>query len=432
MKQRIRTIATNLPLIIGVSFLIRVVFAIDQVRRMPANLVGLVPFLNEAGNIAFSLAKGHRYSSPWWQETGPTAWLTPVYPWIVSEIYRIFGIHTPHALYAAVLLNIIFSCATCVPIYFIGKKLAGSGVGRGAAWLWAIFPNAIIIPYEWIWDTSLSALLMAVILWVTLELAESARWRDWTWYGVLWGFALMTNPSLGSMLPFLLAWAAYRGSRYHSVNLSRPALALGVAFLCCVPWTIRNYVIFHKLIPLRSNFGLELWVGNNDSYDETLEIVPAPDPARAELHEYIRVGETAYMAEKLRAATLFIRAHPRLEAVLWWRRFLAIWTGSETPLKSFADAETLLVRVVLVTNLLGAIGTALGMVMLLVRRNIYAFPLAALPLIHPILYYATHPSLRYRHPIDPALAVLVAVGIASILHPRSAPSVEPPVSKLRA
>jgi 4-amino-4-deoxy-L-arabinose transferase-like glycosyltransferase len=432
MKPRALTIATNLPLIISVSLVIRVAFAISQVRQMPANLVGLVPFLNEAGNIAFSLAKGHGFSSPWWQETGPTAWLTPVYPWIVTVIYRIFGIHTPHAFYAAVLLNIIFSCATCVLIYFIGKKLAGDGVASGAAWLWAIFPNAIIIPYEWIWDTSLSALLMAVILWVTLELAESARWRDWTWYGVLWGFALMTNPSLGSMLPFLLAWAAYRGSRYHCVNLSRPALALGVAFLCCVPWTIRNYVIFHTLIPLRSNFGLELWVGNNDSYDETLEIVPAPDPARAELHEYIRVGETAYMAEKLRAATLFIRTHPRLEAVLWWRRFLAIWTGSETPLKSFADAETLLVRVVLVTNLLATIGTVLGMVMLLVRRNIYAFPLAALPLIHPILYYATHPSLRYRHPIDPALAVLVAVGIASILHPRNAPSVEPPVSKLQA
>jgi 4-amino-4-deoxy-L-arabinose transferase-like glycosyltransferase len=395
-------------------------------------LVGLVPFLNEAGNIAFSLAKGHGFSSPWWQETGPTAWLTPVYPWIVTVIYRIFGIHTPHALYAAVLLNIIFSCATCVPIYFIGRKLAGSGVASGAAWLWAIFPNAIIIPYEWIWDTSLSALLMAMILWATLELAGSARWRDWSWYGVLWGFALMTNPSLGSMLPFLLAWAAYRGLRHHSVSLSRPVLALSIAILCCVPWTIRNYVTFHKLIPLRSNFSLELWVGNNNSYDETLEIVPAPDPARAELHEYIREGETAYMAEKWRAATIFIRTHPQLEAVLWWRRFLAIWTGSETPLKSFADAETLLVRVVLVTNLVVAIGTVLGIVLLFVRRNIYAFPLAALPLIYPILYYATHPSLRYRHPIDPALVVLVVVGVLSFPNSIFAPSVQAPESNAGA
>lgn len=432
MKQRALTIATNLPLIIGVGFLIRIVFAIDQVRHMPANLVGLVPFLNEAGNIAFSLAKGHGFSSPWWQETGPTAWLTPVYPWIVSVIYRLFGIHTPHALYAAVLLNIIFSCATCVPIYSIGKKLAGTGVAGSAAWLWAVFPNAIIIPYEWIWDTSLAALLMAVILWATLELAESAQWRDWVGYGLLWGLALMTNPSLGSMLPFLLGWAAYRGLRYHSVALSRPALALSIAFLCCVPWTIRNYVTFHRLIPLRSNFALELWVGNNDSYDETLQTVPPPDPARAELREYVRVGETAFMAEKWRAATQFIRTHPRLEMLLWWRRFVAIWTGSETPLKSFLNAETLLIRVVLVTNLLAAIGALLGIFVLIVRRNTYALPLAAGPLIYPVLYYATHPSLRYRHPIDPALVVLIAVGLSSLSNSLFAPSVQAPESNAGA
>src|ERR1700677_1690682 len=60
MKRRALTIATNLPLIIGVSFTIRAAFAISQVRHMPANLVGLVPFLNEAGNIAFSLVAGDR------------------------------------------------------------------------------------------------------------------------------------------------------------------------------------------------------------------------------------------------------------------------------------------------------------------------------------------------------------------------------------
>ena len=157
MNRQIQKIAGNLPTIIAVSFIARITFAIDQVRLLPPNLVGLVPFLNETGNIAFSLAKGHGFSSPWWQETGATAWLTPVYPWIVSVVYRIFGIHTPHAFYAVVLLNIIFSAATCLPIYLIGKRVGSLGVGLSAAWLWAIFPNAIVIPYEWVWDTSLSA-----------------------------------------------------------------------------------------------------------------------------------------------------------------------------------------------------------------------------------------------------------------------------------
>ena len=53
-----------------------------------------------------------------------------------------------------------------------------------------------MIPFEWIWDTSLSALLAARLLWATLELADSDRVRDWCGYGLLWGFTLMTNPSL--------------------------------------------------------------------------------------------------------------------------------------------------------------------------------------------------------------------------------------------
>jgi 4-amino-4-deoxy-L-arabinose transferase-like glycosyltransferase len=411
-----------------VSFCARVAFAIDQVRRMPANLVGLVPFLNEAGNIAFSLAKGHGFSSPWWQETGPTAWLTPVYPWIVAVVYRIFGIHTPHAFYAAVLLNIIFSAATCVPIYFIGRRIAGLGVASSSAWLWAIFPNAILIPYEWIWDTSLSALLMATILWATLELAESPRWRDWILYGVLWGFALMTNPALGSLFPVLLAWAAYRAARDQKITLLRPALALGIAIVCCIPWSVRNYLVFHKFVPLRSNFALELWVGNNDSYDENSQVVPPPDPAREELREYIRVGETAFMAEKWRTATVFIRTHPRLEAALWGRRFVAMWTGAENPVRAFQDAETSLVRIVLIGNFLAAFGTVAGIVVLILRRSIYAFPLAAIPVVYPLVYYATHASLRYRHPIDPVLLILVAIGVADLVGRRGARSAQRPPS----
>ena len=76
--------------------------------------------------------------------------------------------------------------------------------------MWAIFPNAAIIPFQWIWDTSLSGLLAATILWATLAVADSKRMRDWCAYGILWGAALMTNATLLSGLPFLLGWMAYR------------------------------------------------------------------------------------------------------------------------------------------------------------------------------------------------------------------------------
>ena len=419
MKRGFLKAATSLTLILLIALGVRVAYAWNQERQMRADLVGLVPFLNETGNIAFSLAKGHGFSSPYWQETGPTAWLTPVYPALVAAVFKIFGIHTPHSFFAIVFLNILFSTATCVPLYYIGKRVGGLGVAGGAAWLWAIFPNAIMIPYQWVWDTSLAALLMATILWATLELADTQSVRAWCGYGVLWGFALMTNPSLGSLFPLLLGWAAYRAWQKGLLHQSRPLLACAIAVLCCVPWTVRNYLAFHRFIPLRSNLPFELWLGNNGQFDEQSQVVPPSDPERAEISRYVHMGETAFMQDKWEKATAFMRAHPRLEITLFARRFVATWTGLEKPFQGFRDTDSPLVRLVLISNTLAALGALCGILALLRSRSIYAFPLAAGPIVYPLIYYVTHTSLRYRHPTDPALLLLVAIAIAAVLPNRS-------------
>jgi hypothetical protein len=422
MKLRLWKAATSLALIVVISLGARVSFAWNQEHKMRADLVGLVPFLNETGNIAYSLAAGHGFSSPYWQETGPTAWLTPVYPALVAVIFKIFGIHTPHSFFAIVFLNILFSTAACVPLFYVGKRVGGLGVGSGAAWLWAIFPNAVIIPYEWVWDTSLAALLMTTILWLTLELAETQSVGGWCGYGLLWGFALMTNPSLGSVLPVLLGWAAYRGWAQGNLHLSRPLLACGIAVLCCMPWTVRNYLAFHEFIPLRSNFAFELWLGNNEQFDEQSQVVPAADPERFEIRKYVHMGETAFMQDKWQRATAFIKTHPRLEIILFGRRFVAMWTGMEKPIEGYRDADSRLVRLVLISNTLAAIGALCGIVALLRSRSIYAFPLAGVVIVYPVIYYITHASLRYRHPIDPVMLLLAVIAVAAVFQQRRGPT----------
>jgi 4-amino-4-deoxy-L-arabinose transferase-like glycosyltransferase len=420
MKRGLQKAATSLALILLIALAARVTYAWNQEHKMRADLVGLVPFLNETGNIAYSLAAGRGFSSPYWQETGPTAWLTPVYPVLVAAIFKIFGIHTPHSFFAIAFLNILFSTATCVPLFYIGKRVAGLGVASGAAWLWALFPNAIMIPYEWVWDTSLAALLLATILWATLEPGDTQSVVAWCGYGLLWGFALMTNPSLGSLLPLLLGWAACRAWKKGQLRMSRPVLACAIAVLCCVPWTVRNYLAFHRFIPLRSNLPFELWLGNNEQFDEQSQVVPPSDPERFEIRNYIRNGETAFMQDKWEKAIGFIRAHPRLEITLFARRFVATWTGAEKPFESFRDTDSQLVRLVLITNTLATLGALCGIVALLRSRNVYAFPLAAGPIVYPVIYYLTHTSLRYRHPIDPVLLLLVATAVAAVLPNRRA------------
>jgi hypothetical protein len=299
------------------------------------------------------------------------------------------------------------------------------GVGSLAAWLWALFPNAIMMPFEWIWDTSLSTLLAATILWATLALTESSRVPNWCSYGLLWGFALMTNPALGMLLPFLLGWLARRGWQARPSRVACRAVdesgqrwkritsAAGAAILCCVPWTVRNYTAFHRFIPLRSNLPFELWLGNNDIFDDHALNGRKVITRTEETRRYAQLGETAYMQEKWQLATSFMASHPGLELRLTRKKFAAFWTGVEAPFKTFRETDSNLVRGVLLCSFLTAIGAYVGVVALWRRRSAVTFPLAIFPVIFPCLYYVTHADLRYRHPIDPELCLLTAIAATS-------------------
>jgi hypothetical protein len=408
--------STLLVLILVAGFALRAGFAVDQIRKIPQAALAEAPFAQETGNIAYSVATGKGFSNPFRRETGPTAWLTPVYPLVVAGTFKILGVFTFASFLFLVLLNILFSVAACVPVFLSGRRVAGSSAALYAAFLWAIFPAAVMMPFEWIWDTSLSALLAATLLWATLELPDSHRPRNWWGYGVLWGFTLMTNPSLASLLPFLLGWAAYRTRQVQvgsssvrpSEWLKGPAITLGMAILCCLPWTIRNYAVFHRLVPLRSNFPLELYIGNNENYDDKHPRYPGVITKDRETLRYFRMGEVPFMDEEMRKATKFIVTHPRVEIILFGKRFAAFWIGLPNAVESFREADWL-VRTLMLCGLFSGIGALAGIVVLIKRRSNFILPVAVYPIVFPMLYYVTHTSVRYRHPIDPIVLLLTAI-----------------------
>jgi len=398
--------AAALPLILLVALSLRLGYAWNYQHPRSRQALSTIPFLLEPGNIAYSLAIGKGFSSPFRADTGPTAWTTPVYPLLIAGIFRVFGVYTFAAYVAAVLLNILFSTLVCVPIFDVGKRIGGVGVGAIAAWLWAICPNAIVFTVS-IWDVSLSALLVAAILWATLWLSVSRGWQAWLAYGFLWGFTTMTNATLLMLLPFLFGWLLYSTRR-----LSGPALALVVALLCCVPWTIRNYVVFHAFIPLRSVMGLQLWMGNNELTQGRWAGALHPIDNSADREKYQQVGEIAYMEEKKQEALRFMLADPWREAGLVGNRFVVFWSGgSQHPVDDFWRSHSLSLRGLLLFNLLAVIGALAGIVALLRGRSPYAFPASMFPILYPLAAYLTLASARYRLPVDPAVLLLAAVTI---------------------
>ncbi|MGC2422502.1 MAG: hypothetical protein WA405_12735, partial [Candidatus Acidiferrales bacterium] len=198
--------------------------------------------------------------------------------------------------------------------------------------------------------------------------------------------------------------------------LARPALAAVVAILCCVPWTIRNYTIFHSFVPLRSVAGLQLWLGNNPDARYVWLGTQHPIFNADERALYSAMGEIAYMRQKRQLALQFMLSHPRREAQLMGRRFLALWAGGTPyPVKDFLRARSLWFRFVLLFNVLAAIGALLGIVVFFRRRNTYAFPLAVFPVVFPCIYYLTLALPRYRLPIDPVVMLLAAIAVAGLL-----------------
>jgi Dolichyl-phosphate-mannose-protein mannosyltransferase len=413
VRRVARGTATSLQIILVTALALRLGYAWEEQRRIPHVDLAESPFLYEPGAIAYSLAVGKGFSSPFRLETGPTAWTTPTYPFLLAGIFEIFGTYTFPAFVAAALLNILFSALTCAPLFYAGKRIGGIALGAGAAWLWAVFPSAVIIPFQWIWDTSLSGLLAATILWTTLVVADSARLRNWCAYGLLWGLALMTHATLLSGLPPLLGWMTYRvrAGQRSACWLAKPALTFSAIVLCCVPWTIRNYVVFRAFVPFRSALGLQLWLGNNDQYRDEFPGWLHPIDSPAERAKYVRLGEIAYMREKRHEAIQWMLSHPRREAELFEDRFIATWLGTPHPLEDFRRSPSLLVRAVFVSNVLAAGGALFGIILLFrtPAYRLYGLPVAAFPVLYPFAYYLSQASLRYRYPIDPIVLLLVVI-----------------------
>jgi len=410
MRERVYQLLGSTVFITLIAMSLRIAYVIHQAGLIPSEALATVPFQNEVGNVAAALADGRGFCCLFRQATGPTAWLAPVYPLLLAVLFKLFGTFTLASFYAAVSLNCAFSSLACIPVCYAGQRIGKPVAAALAAWIWAVFPSGIVMPFEWIWDTSLSALLGAALLWATLRIGDSISCREASLYGLLWGVSLLTNPALGSLLPFLWAWIFYRHVASKTLRASPLLLAAGVMILVCTPWTLRNYVQFHRFIPLRSNFVYEFWSGNNEIFDEHSRATNRITRYE-EVHLYRQEGETEFLHEKWLKAVNFVRTHPGLYLQLFGRRVIATWLGTETPWRDFSQSDSLFVRFVFLWNAVALLGIVSGLARLLLARSPYFFPLAAFPLVFPITFYVAHTTLRHRHPADPVIALILAFAI---------------------
>ena len=392
-----------------------------------SRLEGSFGFGWETGRIARSIALGHGFSSPFVAGTGPTAWLAPIYPYLLAGVFKLFGVYTTSSAIVILSINSVFSALTVLPIYYIAKRAFGVRAAWWSGWFAALFPYAWYWAIKWAWETSLATLLLACVFLVSMrmagvrqvskstwEFAPVSRWRQWLLFGLLWGLIALVNPSLLLWLPFAGVWLLLKQIKTeHSRRALPMAVAAGVVFISLLaPWIIRNERVFHRFIPVRGNFWAELRMGNADDAVGLWRSWMHPSSNVLELQKYEQMGEVAYVQSKKQDALNFIRSHPGRFVVLCIRRAVFYWYGTprDTGMELLSESRNL-------GFLLSSILAFAGLWVMWRKKNPATFLFASLLFAAPLIYYVTFPHPRYRAPIEPQMLIL-AVGLFLAAEPR--------------
>jgi hypothetical protein len=355
----------------------------------------------EMGRIGASLASGHGFSSPFGPATGPTAWEPPLYPYLIAGVFRVLGIYTRSSAFVLLAINSVFSALTCIPIFRIARRIFSEKVAIGSSWAWALLPNVMYWCTKWVWETSLSALLLTTLLWLAVELEDREGWLPWFEFGLLWGIAALNSTVLLSFLPAAGLWAWYRRTKRGKTSFAKIVFSAAIFLACITPWLVRNYQTFDQFIFIRDNFGAELRLGNGNGADGTWMEYLHPTQDAYALRQYQTMGELPYIAMRKREAVDYIRADYARFAGLCAKRFIYYWSGPPKATQPWwmNDVKNSLFLASSVLMFWG-LGRALR------QRRPGAWLLFWLLLLYPAVYYVVFPSPRYRVPIEPEMAIL--------------------------
>jgi hypothetical protein len=345
----------------------------------------------EPQRIALSLTNSGTYANPFLVETGYTAHIPPVQPFLLSLFYRSFG-YGPAGQRAVQISVTIIGClaVALVPLAVEALGLPWMvGLFAGLVACWPAGLDDMRSPF----GEQLSALLLLLTCILTWKYGwgKRASYRVMLAQALLWGLLFLLNTAAATILVALLAvqlfWPAPSSSPKRDDFSWTVVSLVGFCVLAVVSgWCLRNYYRLDAFV-IRSNLGMELHMGNN--HRETLEPgIAHPNTSMEEALLVRRLGEAEYNRLKLEEALTWMRANPQTTASLTLQRIYLLWFPKSLFGRSFSYP------IILFTALSFA-----GFVQMWRERVWAAVPLTAIQLVFLLIYYMTLPVFRYRYPI---------------------------------
>jgi tetratricopeptide (TPR) repeat protein len=365
----------------------------------------------------------------------------PLYPYFLACLYAVAG----HDLLIVRLLQAAIGALSAAALWYAASVLVGPRAGLIAGLMLALYPPAIFF----------DALIQKSVLdvgFVSLALALLARASStggrgaWLGLGLSLGAFSLTRENALVLAALVLLWAftirdrdspsvtgtippARRGSRRrHSRLASPPALLAAGLVLVLVPVVARNAAVGGGFYLTTSQFGSNLFIGNNPHADGS--------------YVALRAGRGSPEFERLDAATLAEQAVGRpltpAEVSSYWtsRTLEYVWSQPGDWLALLARKARLLVsgteiidtesqdshaEYSIVLRTLGPVwhfGVALPLAVVgawalwTARRRLW--PLYAMTAAYAVSVVAFFVVARYRLPLVPFVLVFAAAGVEAI------------------
>jgi len=310
---------SNVPLAIAVlvaAVLVRSFWALICEIRGTLFLGGNPLSFGEMASIATNLAQHRGFSFPFGTGSTPTAWECPVVPSIYAVLIRMAGGPNHHAVSLIIYLQAVVGGLGAWLYWVLVRGFVRRYPGRFADWLagaaaivvclWPESVGSVTQFWYFVWQEA----GLGLFLLLAFEWSEQPTARRAVLAGLSGGLLALINVTPILIVLSAILFVAMR-SGFRPVALRSAGLASLCFIAVIAPWLVRNAIVFHTRVPLRSNTGYEVFQGNNP-LECIREPAMAPHPANhgGEYQLYMQMGEIQYCRFSFDRAVQYIRDHP--------------------------------------------------------------------------------------------------------------------------
>lgn len=205
--------------------------------------------------LAQHLAHGAGYT---WSDGTPTAFIPAGYPVALSLAYRLFGDN----MLTGKILNLFLSLAIVPLLFELFRNVWNERVARLGIVIYAFSIAQISFVGIVFSEMLFSVVLIAALVCVVRSHAGDRVTMYDVMIGIFTGMAGLIRP-VGLLIP-LAATAVWLMHRMSLRLIARRIFFITVVTsIMLIPTIVRNYYLFHEIVPISTNGGINFLIGNN-------------------------------------------------------------------------------------------------------------------------------------------------------------------------